>query len=331
MRLKKVLISVSIAVIIISLITIGIIVSIIFLSSNSSQNYEFTLEYDGLERYYIVHVPSSYHENEKTPLVMVFHGGGGHPGSVQYESEMDQVSDKYGFIVVYPAGTPTNEYYKKKLLIWNDGRNFSDGTPNTVDDVGFVEEVLKDVKEKFNINDQMVYACGFSNGAQFTYRLSKQMTDKFAAVSTVAGQRPANDTFDLTPLSPISIMQFSGLNDPISLYDGGPPTVGEPLLEADAYPVVESIESWVDFNGCSLEPEENRIGAAVMEKYTSTENNTEVILWTLEDGGHTWPGGNIDPNVELLGLGDMGGINEDIHASELMWEFFKTHSLNINP
>ncbi|MBN1802494.1 MAG: hypothetical protein JW891_13365 [Candidatus Lokiarchaeota archaeon] len=325
---KKVLLGVLAGFIVLILISTGIIIYNYNLSNNSSKNYEYVLEYDGLERYYLVHIPSSYNKNEKTPLVMVFHGGGGHPGSIKYESEMDIVSDENGFIVVYPAGTPTNEFYKNRLLIWNDGRNFSDGTPNTVDDVGFVEEVLKDIKEKFNIDDTMVYACGFSNGAQFTYRLSKQMTHKLAAISTVAGQRPANDTFDSTPSRPISIMQFSGLNDPISPYDGGPPTVGEPLLEADAYPVVESIDSWVEFDGCSTEPEEDRIGDAVMKKYISIENNTEVILWTLENGGHTWPGGNVDPSVELLGLGDMGGINEDIRASELMWKFFKKHSLN---
>ncbi|MFO7794706.1 MAG: alpha/beta hydrolase family esterase [Promethearchaeati archaeon] len=325
---KKRLIVTILGIIVLSLITVGIIISAYNLSYSSSQNYEYTLEYDGDERYYFVHVPSSYNKNEKAPLIIVFHGGGGHPGSIKYESEMDLVSDKNKFIVVYPAGTPTNELYKNRLLIWNDGRNFSDGTPNNVDDVGFVEEILKDIKEKFNIDDRMVYACGFSNGAQFTYRLSKQMTDTFAAISTVAGQRPANDTFDTPPSRPISIMQFSGLNDPISPYNGGPPTVGEPLLEANAYPVIDSIDSWVEFNGCSKLPEEKRIGDALMKKYISYENNTEVILWTLEDAGHTWPGGNVDPNVEFLRLGDMGGINEDIHASELMWEFFKTHSLD---
>ena len=88
--------------------------------------------------------------------------------------------------------------------------------------------------------------------------------------------------------------------------------------------MTETIKSWVDFNGCSEKPEVKRTGKAVMERYSNCKDNVEVVLWTLEDGGHTWPGGNVVPAAEKLGLGP---INRDIFASDIIWEFFKRHPL----
>jgi len=199
---------------------------------------------------------------------------------------------------------------------------------NNVDDVGFIRYLLNDVESSFNIDKKRIYAGGYSNGAQFTYRLSKQMTDRLAAISTVAGQRLSQDELG-SPNRPISIMQFSGLMDKIAPYNGGLPKEGKVGINNSAYSVKEVIGSWINFNKCPKNITENkRIGKAVMVRYTKCNDNTEVILWTLEDGGHTWPGGKISPNVEKLGLGSLGPINKDISASNLMWEFFKRHTLN---
>ena len=290
--------------------------------------YGRELKAGGRSRFYELHVPSSYDSSKPVPVVLVFHGGGGDPGTIRYESGMDRTSDREGFIVVYAAGTPTKWLFKKRLLTWNDGRPYQDGTPNTADDVGYVAALLDDLATLFRIDKKRVYACGYSNGGQFTYRLSKRMTDRIAAIATVAGQRPVKDDFDAPPSRPLSIMQFSGLQDPLAPYGGGPPKIGKPGIKANAYPVQKSIESWVAFDRCPSKPAETkRIGKAVMNRYGPCQDGTEVVLWTLEDSGHTWPGGRIVPQVKMLGLGEMGNVNQDINASDLMWEFFKEHPL----
>ena len=50
---------------------------------------------------------------------------------------------------------------------------------------------------------------------------------------------------------------------------------------------------------------------------------TEVVLWTIEGGGHTWPGGD----TTLLEKPIVGAVNRDIFASEEMWNFFQKYSL----
>ncbi|MFZ2603670.1 MAG: hypothetical protein WAX79_06720, partial [Candidatus Omnitrophota bacterium] len=156
-----------------------------------------------------------------------------------------------------------------------------------------------------------------------TYRLAKQLSERIRAIAAVAGQRPAIDPFDKPASRPVSIMQFAGLQDEIAPYDGGSGP-DEAAIKAISYPIRETIRSWVNFNKCPPKPMEVlKKGKAVMERYGPGENGSEVILWTLEDGGHTWPGGKVVPNIEALGLGKMGNVNQDINASELMWEFFK--------
>lgn len=290
-------------------------------------DYERRMMHGGTPRYYQLHVPRSYDPARPTPVVLVFHGGGGDPGAIRYESRMDATSDRGGFIVVYPAGTPSRRWITNRLLVWNDGRPRADGTPSKVDDTGFVAALLIDLENLFHVDDRRIYACGFSNGAQFTYRLSKRLTNRIAAIAVVAGQRPPNDKYDPPPSRPIPVMQFAGVKDRVAPYAGGA-TPSKAGIRGHAPPVRETIRSWVDFNQCAPQPAEVvRVGKAVMQRFQPSAASCEVILWTLEDGGHTWPGGRVVPGVELIGLGKMGRVNQDINASDLMWEFFKEHAL----
>lgn len=295
--------------------------------SYGAGDYSRKLKGDFRNRFYEIHVPSSYKKEQPVPVVMVFHGGGGDPGAVRYESDMDNTADKGGFIVVYPAGTPTRQSFKDRLLIWNDGRPFKSGEHSAVDDVAYVDALLEDLSRLFNVDKQRIYACGYSNGAQFTYRLAKRRADVIAAIAVVAGQRPPDDAFDPVPPRPIAVMQFAGIADKISPYSGGKPPQ-DAAFKADIKPVKQTVKAWADFNGCQAEPaEEKRVGNAVMRRYAPCQAGAEVVFWTLEDGGHTWPGGRVTPNVEILGLGVLGEVNTDINASDLMWDFFKKHSL----
>ncbi len=296
--------------------------------ANGPGDYHRKIRFNWKKRFYKIHVPPQYNKSTPTSVVVVCHGGGGNPDSARHASNMDETADREGFIVVYPAGSSIKWFLKDRLLIWNDGRPYKDGTQSKINDVGYIEKLLDELQILFNVDTKRVYACGYSNGAQFTYRLAKR-TDRFAAIALIAGQRPAHDPYDPPPSRPISIMQFMGVEDKIGMYYGGstPPGAG---LKGVAKPVTAVIESWVEFNQCSHTPVEvKRIGKAVLTRYGSGQDGAEVAFWKLEDGGHTWPGGGeADPRAEKLGLGKMGHINRDINASDLMWEFFRKHTLN---
>jgi polyhydroxybutyrate depolymerase len=285
-------------------------------------DYGREIDHGGLERFYEMHVPSAKAPPEGYPIVLVFHGGGSYPAAVRYESRMDEVSDRGGFIVVYPAGTNRLRFPKDRLLTWNDGRAYKDGRPNKVDDVGYVSALLADLGKFVAIDPRRIYAAGYSNGAQFAIRLIKQLPEPIGAVAVVAGQRGPDEIFP-APRRPISIMQFGGLQDRIGPYKGGSPERKVEFVTL-LKPVPEVIQAWAEFDECRNPPAKRTVREAEELTYGPGRDGAEVVLWTLKDGGHTWPGGNVLPAVAE----EVGPVNRDVFAAEEMWKFFERHPLD---
>ena len=62
-----------------------------------------TLEFGGLTRSYILHLPASG-ASAPPPLVLAFHGGGDTAADMEPLTHFDELADKEGFLVVYPQG-----------------------------------------------------------------------------------------------------------------------------------------------------------------------------------------------------------------------------------
>jgi len=82
---------------------------------------------------------------------------------------------------------------------------------------------------------------------------------------------------------------------------------------SDAKPIPERVDAWAKRNDCT---------AAGNDQWTCPVG-AEVVLYTIEGGGHTWPGSAFDANLADL----MGPTSTDIDATALMWQFFATHPL----
>jgi polyhydroxybutyrate depolymerase len=118
-------------------------------------------------------------------------------------------------------------------------------------------------------------------------------------------------------------MQFSGKNDTIGPYDGGEPSI-DAAFDTHLDAVQSTITSWVTFDRCAKTQTTRTVGKAIETRWSrGCANGTEVVLWTLLDGGHTWPGGNVLPAVAAK----VGPVNHDIVATQEMWTFFSRHVL----
>jgi polyhydroxybutyrate depolymerase len=278
-------------------------------------NYLRKINYGGRERFYEIHVPSSYNRSIPTPVVLVFHGGGGYPDAVRYQSGMDRVSDRHGFIVVYPAGTGIS---KDRLLTWNAIISSGYAMKNNVDDVGFTRAVLDDLGHYFNLDPKRVYATGLSNGAAMVYRLARELSNRIAAIAPISGQLPPAMSMGSRP---ISIIHFHGLDDRIAPFGGGQGAASKTMWNS----VPNVISSWVAYDGLPPNPTKTFTrGAATCTIYGPGRNGVEVELCEIKGGGHTWPGGDTTIAEKRFGL---GAVNRDINASELMWEFFQAHPM----
>lgn len=285
-------------------------------------DYERSIKVGKLERYYLVHVPPRYQKNRPTPVVLNFHGGGGNAESQRNFSQMDVTADRYGFIVVYPQGTSRKRVLKfRQGYTWNAGSCCGWAQEHNIDDVGFTAALLDDLAQQFNINPRMVYATGYSNGAIMCYRLACELSDRIAAIAPVSGPM-AMTSANCLPPRPISIMHFHGTKDESAPYEGG---AGRRSVPGQNFQSVEkTIRFWLRQNKLAdKKPRVIRKGKALGRFYGPGKDNREVILWSIEGGGHTWPGGKFGG----LGKRFLGEMTRDISASDLMWIFFKRHPM----
>lgn len=274
-------------------------------------DYRFSIKHDGLDRAYRVHVPATYSPSKPTPMLLSFHGGG---GNMNYQADdkyygLISKSEQAGFIAVFPNGY--SRFSSGILATWNAGICCAGARDKNIDDVGFIREVIKNLKGQLNIDPDRIFASGMSNGALFSHRLACEMADTIRAIASVAG---SDGTKSCTPSRPVSILEIHAKNDEFVLFNGGAGKDSKTL--ADFVSVPETISRWVKRNGCGPTPRRvlDKPGA-YCDAYTQCRDNSEVKLCVTESGGHSWPGG-----VKVR-TGESGSTA--ISATDLMWEFFE--------
>lgn len=289
----------------------------------NGRSYDVTMdgEFDGYQRSYRVHVPADYREDEPTALVVVLHGAFSTSAEIEKRSGFSALGDREGFAVVYPDGIGILGF----LQHWNAGHCCGKAAADEVDDVGFVANVIDDVKSYLNIDSGRVYMVGFSNGAMLTHRFAAERPDTLAAAAPLAGaigsRVDANTpTWRMpTPNSSVPVIMFHGEDDQRIPYGeaGGTDTRGRDFATADA-----ATRFWWSNNDCASHSREQSASfrGVTIDTWSDCEQNAEVQLFTLGDWGHRWPGPYFTQQA-----GPQSALY-DFDASEIIWAFFKQHS-----
>jgi polyhydroxybutyrate depolymerase len=270
----------------------------------------FTLEHDKIAREYFLFTPKGDSKKAR-PLVVVLHGGAGSPQNIAETTGFSELAAKKGFMVAYPLGlghVPT----------WNAGRCCGYAERRNVDDVGFIEKMIADIKSRRNVDTGRVYATGLSNGAMMAYRLACELSSTFAAIAPVAG---AMNVFSCEPNGRPSVIIFHALDDKHVLYKGGVPQKGIRAAashkpEPDAS-VADAMQFWLKTDYCRKFPGVEDLGEVARVTYFCAEDR-HVMLNTLDTGGHSWPGGK-------KGWAGADEPNKNVKATEEIWQFFTQH------
>ncbi len=115
------------------------------------------------------------------------------------------------------------------------------------------------------------------------------------------------------------MIAFHGTADRITPYQGGKTSVA-----LDPFPrIPEWTAKWARRNGCASAPIESTVAPDVSRReYGGCALDATVVLYTIEGGGHTWPGGTQLPDWLV------GPTTRSIDASETMWAFYREHPLS---
>ena len=129
-----------------------------FINGTTSRH---SIVHDGLNREYLIYIPNNYNQSEELPLLFNFHGFGGSVSYYMSYVDMRPLAESNNFILVYPQGSLLGGYPH-----WNAGLDNNENK-SSVDDYGFVEELINYISSNLSINQNRIYSCGFSNGSFF--------------------------------------------------------------------------------------------------------------------------------------------------------------------
>lgn len=279
-------------------------------------NLESSLMHDGIERSFLVHFPQKMSADGSAALVVSLHGMGGNSRHDMGYQQWDKLADEAGFITVYPQGLEIPEalvgtQFQEAKTHWN--ANFGTG----VDDEGFLRKLVDHMVDKYDVDRSSVYVNGFSNGGIMSIKLACDMSDVFAAFGSVAGTGTLAHE-NCAPERPVPVIFFHGEKDAHVPIDG---------MENRFMSVQNTVDKFVELNQCSeavdstpfVDVHDDNTNA-IRHVYGACADNVFVEYIYIENGGHTWPGG--DPFLPL------GETSQDVDAKAVMWKFFQQFLLS---
>jgi polyhydroxybutyrate depolymerase len=203
---------------------------------------------------------------------------------------------------------------------WNDRRaDIAAG----IDDVGFIRAMLVDLQRRARVDQRRIFATGASNGGMMSFRLGCEASDVFRAIAPVIANMSVDLVQTCRPARGVSVLMIPGTADPLMPYGGGP-VAARFGRHGNVVSSDQTLEHWVRVLDCRQAPSRSRLGragdptpVAILRYAGCSRDQASLQRWTVEGGGHTWPGTRSNPMVERA-----FGPTADFAATEIILDFF---------
>lgn len=265
------------------------------------------------QREYLLYVPKSLPAGRAVPLVLFFHGGGGHMAQAARSYGWRETAEREAFVVAFPNGY--SRFPGGRFASWNAGACCGDARDKQIDDMVFVQAVITDIQQQLPINPQRIFATGMSNGGMLAHRLACDMAGTFRAIAAVAG---TDNSLSCQPARPVSVLHIHALDDSHVLFAGG---AGKDAFRdtgkiTEFRSVPDTIKGWQQRLQLSGAPQRvlNTPGAYA-DLWQSDDGHTQLKLLVTSTGGHSWPGGKAQRGKTP---------SKAIDANTLIWQFFNS-------
>ena len=264
---------------------------------------------DGQTRHWHEIVPAACAGRDaRCPLLVALHGGGGMMNGARFAdgTGLSAEGARRGYVVLAPDALGAN---------WNDGRpELAAG----IDDVGFIRAMIADVRGRAGVDPARIFAAGASNGGLMSYRLACDGAGMFRAIAPVIAHLGTALIERCRPEGAVSVFMIPGTADRLMPYGGG----GVAAMFGNRGTVVSSdrtLAFWSEAMCCRGAPRTGRQGASVaVTRYEGCRGGAIVQRWTVEGGGHAWPGRDRQPlRPRLAGPG-----TNEFSATAAILDFF---------
>lgn len=247
----------------------------------------------------------------EAPLLIVLHGLGISGKDMDTFTGLAHRGPAAEFATVFPNACDQ---------MWDDGRQR--GRHRATDDFGFMEALLDRLVSDRVAGPGALFLVGLSNGALFAERVARHGVLPVTGIVLVAGTTTEPTRQEAPrPARPAAVLCFEGTADPFMPYAGGsrqhtgllgrlvawragwrlgdPPRAGTVAVDTIA-------RDWVEVNGLPPEPSVEAVPNSARDLPIariswSAPGKRPVVLYRIEGGGHTWPGGPQQMPSRLIG------------------------------
>ena len=279
------------------------------LNTNIPDTIWLELNHAGVLRETLVYVPESYEGTEAVPLLLNFHGYGGFASNHLLTSDFRQLAEEQTFLLAYPQGSLLDGSPH-----WNPSPP-SATNKSTVDDFGFIDSLIDNLSAPHRIDEERVYAVGYSNGAMLAFGLACYRGERIAAVGSVSGTMLTDIGNLCHPPQPTAVITLHGIQDYILPYYTSD-NVSNPKGDSSGYVSAEGVvEYWVDFNQTQSSPTKETTTSSGQTVhsfvYAGGQEGVEVQHYQVIGGEHIWF------DLQVAGFG----------TNELIWNFLSRFRL----
>ncbi len=241
------------------------------------------------------------------PALLLLHAHGMTSSGMANLTLAGRLATDYGVYVYLPQGKGNK---------WNEDPSSTDKT----DDVGFLSALVDHAVTVDGVDRTHVYAAGYSGGGFMAERLACQGSSTIAGFVAVAATLRTSLTSRCSPLHGMAVAFIDGTSDLIVPYKG------EPTVQSAA----AAAAFWAGKNGCPAAqistaalPQKVSDGTTVaLTSFTACPADSAVSLYTVNGGGHTWPGSPDGAYTAFLGK-----TSQNLDASIALWQFLIPYSL----
>ncbi|WP_141731471.1 alpha/beta hydrolase family esterase [Oligoflexus tunisiensis] len=222
----------------------------------------------GGDRPAVLKLPFGYSEKKSYPLIMLLHGRGSDAKITDLYLGLSRSQIFHNYLLLLPDGTIRDDGQR----VWNATESCCATNNKDVDDSRYLQDLVQEVKDTYQVDPERVYIYGHSNGGFMAYRLACDTNGIFAGIVSVAGSEFANPA-DCKTTTPVTVLQIHGTEDSTVPFD----TKGT----GKAYPgAMQTVERWAARNQCetrSVHPKSLNMVLIKIEPGLTPEGKPTII------------------------------------------------------
>ena len=230
--------------------------------------------------------PPAVKASERMPAIILLHGLNNDPSMVITNGGWSDQVVRHRILVAVPKGV---------LSSWNAGGCCAPAAALQVDDVSFLREIVRQIKNRPDVDPTRVFMVGESNGGMMMYRYLCEGAGELVAAASVEGTPVSG----CPPSQSIPLLHIHGTADMTVPYQGGQSLAS--VILGVTFPAVETaLQGVATANRCTPVPEVSSNGDARTTLWPGCGNGSRVELVAVAGLGHVWPTAPAFPATEAI-------------------------------